>query len=197
MSEEIKVVETQTTEELQGSVPSQETKPKYSEAETTAYNLRKQAEKAKELGLNPVEILGIKTEPAPAPKLDENEPLTVGKLKEMQQTQAQQEAFKLLDSIEDEMEREAVREILKTRIVPSGNAAADIAIARSAVNSVRNARIAEEATRKTAAPRTAAGGSSDAPKEVPFEPTEQERIFMAPPYNLSKEELIKLRNKMQ
>lgn len=190
MPQENTVSETKTDVELKDSAPSQiEQKPKYSEAEIAAYNLRKQAEKARELGLEPATVLNISS------KKEDDEPLTMGKLKEMQAQQAKEEAFRMLDSIADETEREEVRQILSTRIVPSGNAAADLTLARSAVNALRNERIAQELARKPNAVKTAAGGSVSAPVEDRFEPTEEELLFMAPPYNLKKEQIIQLRTR--
>lgn len=190
METEEKVVATETTEETKGSeAPSQE-KPKRSEAETTAYNLKRQAEKARELGLDPADVLGIKPKLEIDSSVSDDEPLTVGKLRELNKRNALDEAISLADSIEDETERDAVREMLKTRIVPSGNAQADFSLARAAISSTRNSRIAEEIARKKAPTRTAAGGSVAEPPKDDFEPTPEEAIFMRPPYNLSKEKIL-------
>lgn len=192
MADETLVVATETTTENGGSeAPSHETKPKRTEAETTAYNLRKQAEKAKELGLDPADVLGLKLKVKS--DVSDDEPLTVGRLREFQATEAHETALRMADSITDESERERVREILENRIKPSGDAQADLALARAAATSERSARIVEEIARKGTPSRTAPGGSAAVPVEDDFVPTEQEKIFMARPYNLSKEQVKAMR----
>lgn len=195
MDEENKVEATETSEE-KDSAPSQE-KPKRTEKETTAFNLRKQAEKAKELGIDPAEVLGIKPTLNIEEGLPEDTPLTVGTLKEFQRQEAKKTALQMADDVSDEQEREEIKQILSSRIIPSGDAQRDFEFARTAVNAERTTRIAQEQARKGEATRGAAGGSSPARASDDFEPTAEELIFMRPPYNLSKEKIIARRQQEQ
>ena len=58
-------------------------------------------------------------------------------------------------------------------------------------------QLAEEMARKGQPKKTAGGGSGNASVEEQFEPTEHEIVFMSPPYNLKKEDILKAREKSQ
>lgn len=128
---------------------------------------------------------------------DDDEPLTVGKFKQMQKDQGKKNALDLADEIEDESERDLTKHYLENRIIPSGDAESDVKLARAAVNSLKNAQIAEEMARKGSAKGKPSSPGSPARHDKAFEPTEEERVFMSPPYNLSKEEIIKARESTQ
>ena len=124
---------------------------------------------------------------------DDNEPLTVGKFKQMQKEQGKKNALELAEAIEDEDERELTKHYLNNRIVPSGNAEDDVKLARAAVNSLKNAQIAEELARKGGNKGKSSAPGNPARHEAQFEPTDEERVFMSPPYNLKKEDVLKAR----
>lgn len=164
-----------------------------SEKEKAAYTLKMNAKRLQELGGDPAAVLGQGDEAKAEDDLDK--PLTLRKLGEIEREKAAKTAIELAGDIEDETERTDVISILKTRITPSGNAVADLALARAGANAVRNAKIAEEANRKGTVRRTAAGASQGGKTEDAFTPTPQEQIFMRAPYNLSKEQIIAARPK--
>lgn len=128
---------------------------------------------------------------------DENRPLTVGDLKKMQQEKSKETAIELAAAIENQDERDAVIEILSTRIVPTDKPEEDVKIARELVTARKNAQIVEDLARKQDPTRHSA--APGAPGNTPnvFTPTPEELVFMQPPYNLTQEEVIKARNKAQ
>ncbi len=124
---------------------------------------------------------------------DDNRPLTVGEFKKLQQQQAKATALDLADSINDEDERAEVKTILESRLVPSGNADADLKEARAIANARKNAQLAEEALRKQNPKRDSSG--SGAPRkgsEEVFEPTPAE-LNMMQGFGLTKEDVLKAR----
>lgn len=189
------VEETKTSEEQEGSAPSQEIKPKRSEAETTAFNLKKQAEKAKELGLDPAEILGVRTHIEVDASEDDDKPVTVGMLRNIQKQEAQKTALQFADDIADESTRDTVKQYLANNIVPSGDAEADFRLALAAASANKNKEVLQEINRYGTPKKTSAGGSMPATVEEEFVPTAQEQVFMRPPYNLSKEKILEARKK--
>lgn len=126
--------------------------------------------------------------------LDDNTPITVGMLNKLKREQGKKTALELAEGIEDETERELAKHYIQNRIVPSGNAEEDLKLARAAINSIKNAQIAEELARK-GQPGKGAGSSQPAKHESVFTPTPEETVFMQPPYNLSKDDVIKARKK--
>ena len=189
MEEEKKVAETKTVDEGKTSEPSHRTPE-----EIAKFNLMKKAEEAKALGIDPSEVLGIK----PALKIDKNlsddTPLTVGTLREIQKGDVKKTSLDMANSIEDEKERNEVVKILN-RLEPSDNPQADFIVALNSVNTEKTRQVAEEINRNTIAKRTAAGGSASAKVEEQFTPTPEERVFMNPPYNMTKDKIIDARNK--
>lgn len=128
---------------------------------------------------------------------DEDQPLTIGMYKKMQQSNSQKTALELADSIENEDEREVVKHYLTDRIVPSGNPQEDVRTALAIVHSIRNAEIAEEAARRGGAKSFASfSGSPGKPPEGVFEPTDEERYFMEY-FPVKKEDVIRIRNSKQ
>ena len=82
------------------------------EAEKAAFSLKKNAERAKALGLDPEQILGIKKESAPE-KDDDDVPEWY---KREQNKRNEKTALELAELIEDERERELVKIKLQTAI---------------------------------------------------------------------------------
>ncbi len=172
------------------AAPSQE---KRSETDKAAFSLRKNAERARELGLDPAEILGTKTHIETNVEDEDNKPVTVGMLRTIQRQDAQKTSLQLANDIPDAETRNAVIDALTTRLAPSGDAEDDFRFALAAVSAPKNAQILQEINRYSPPKRTAAGGSMPAHVEEEFTPTSQEAVFMAAPYNLTKEQVIAAR----
>mgnify|MGYP001571680714 FL=1 len=128
------------------------------------------------------------------PPIDDDTPVTVGMLDKLKREQGKKTALELAEKIEDETERELAKHYIQSRIVPSGNAEEDLKLARAAINSIKNAQIAEELARK-GSPNKGAGSSQPAKHEAVFTPTPEESVFMNSPYNLSKDDVLKARKK--
>lgn len=126
--------------------------------------------------------------------VDDNAPVTVGAFKKYQSEQAQKTALVLADErVKDEDERELVKYHLNNTIKPTGNAQEDLKNAIAIVSSVKNQQVAEHLT-VVEKPRTnASGPGAPANRDVAFEPTAQELAFMKPPYNMTKEDVLKAR----
>lgn len=170
-------------------------RPVRTEAEKATFSLKKNAERVKELGLNPEEILGIKSNSHSEEDIDdEDRPLTVKEYKLMQQEQATKTASDLADAIPGQVERELVKFHIKNTIKSTGNPAEDLRLARMLANGAKNASIVEEVTRKPQAKNFSNATSANA-IETPVEQelSKEEMQFMKPPFNLSKEQIIKAR----
>lgn len=176
------------------AAPSQ--KPERTEKEKAEFSLKKNAERLRELGGDPTEALGIRPQITLDEDLDDDKPLTVKDFRNLQKRDAHQTAIQLAEQLGDD-ERDTVKDILSSRIVPSGDAQRDLKEARAIANADRNAKILEEASRKGIGTRTAAGGSAPAGVEDDFIPTETEARMMQPPYNLSREKILAIRQKEQ
>lgn len=165
---------------------------KKSEAEKAAFSLKKTAERLKELGGDPAAILGVAQK---EPSMEDDAPVTVGMLKKLEAERAQKTALQMADEIADEKERDLTKSYLATTIVPSGDAAKDLRMARAIVNTVKNGQIAEEAQRKTIATAhaTRSGGPANRPEDE-FVPTANEANFMRS-FGLTKEQIIETRPK--
>lgn len=125
---------------------------------------------------------------------DDNAPVTVGMLKKRELERATKTALTLAnEQIEDEDERELTKHYLENNIKPSGNAAEDLRLARSIVNSKRNVQIAEEVTRRQTPSNRSKNSGGPSKREDVFEPTAEETAFMRAPFNLKKEDIIKAR----
>ncbi len=161
------------------------------EAEKASFSLKKNAERARELGIDPMAVLGIKAEPKD--ETDDDRPLTIGEYKRIQATQSSKTALQMADDITDASERELVKHYLENRIVPSGNPNEDFRDARRAVNSVKNELIIQEQTRKNPA-KTHSNASSGPAKGTTQEPelTPAELQLMKFGH-LTKEEVLKAR----
>lgn len=167
---------------------------KRSDKEIAEFNLKKKAEEARALGIDPASVLGIKAPLKVGKELSDDTPLTIGTLRELEKQNAQTTALQMAQELPED-ERDAVIDLLTNRIIPSGDAKKDFDLAHAAANSDRNAKIAQEAARGGRARRTAAGGSSNAASEAEFTPTPEEQVFMSPPYNVPKAKILADRKK--
>lgn len=157
------------------------------ELEKATYSLKKNAERVKELGGDPDSVLGKKDD------TDDDRPVTLGMLKKMQAEQASKTAADLANDIPSETERELVKYHLANTIKSTGNPQEDLAIAQAIVNSKKNSAVAEEIARKGIAKSHSSASSASAKTEEVIEYTAQELQMMKPPFNLSKEDILKAR----
>ncbi|MCK5605584.1 hypothetical protein KAR91_27065 [Candidatus Pacearchaeota archaeon] len=132
-----------------------------------------------------------------APEVTNDTPVTVGMLDKREREQAKNTAIDIAEGIEDEDERKLTIHYLENRIKPSGDPQADVTLARSAVNSIRNGEIAQEMSRQNKPAQHSSSQGNPKPHEQVFQPTEEERVFMQEPYNLKKEDIIEAREKAQ
>lgn len=124
---------------------------------------------------------------------DDNAPVTRGELKRIEAERSKNTALDMASTIQDQTERDLVIHHLKTTINPSGNAEQDFKAALSIVSAAKNPKILEELARTTK-PRTHGSGGGAPPKrEVEFTPTAEEAAMMRPPFNLSKDKILKAR----
>ncbi len=160
-----------------------------SEKEKAEYTLRKNAERVKELGGDPTDILGIKTE-----SYDEDDtPLTVGMLKKLQQETTAKTAMQQADEIPNEVERELVKHHLQNTIRSTGSPSEDLKLARALVNAVKNTEIIKEVARKTA-PKTHSNSSGvDGKQEETPIYTPEEQAFMKAPFNATPVDIMNAR----
>lgn len=182
-------VEADTSKDVE---PSQESKGK-TEAEKAAFSLKKNAERARELGVDVESVLGTKTHIETGVDDEDSKPVTVGMLRDIQKKDAQKSAIQMADDIADEDTRTTVKSYLADNIKPSGNAESDFRIALAAASATKNKQVIEEINRYTPPKRTASGGSIPANLEEAFTPTAEEQRFMQPPYNLSQAKVLAAR----
>ncbi|MEI6532493.1 MAG: hypothetical protein WCO06_01495 [Candidatus Roizmanbacteria bacterium] len=165
------------------------------EKEKAEFSLKKNAERVKELGGDPNTILGIEKETSEYNE-DDDQPLTVGMYKKIQQESASKTALQLADEVQNETERELVKYHLNNSIKSTGNPNEDMKLARALVNAVKNSQIIEESTRKPKAKAySGSGGVPAKDTEVKGELTEQEKLFLGKPFNMSKDAILKARGK--
>lgn len=169
--------------------PSQ--KSKYTEAEKAAHTLKSTAQRAKELGLDPAEILGVKSHLDVGDE-DDDTPVTFGKLREIQKKDAQKSAIDMADGIADEDTRSTVKQYLSDRIKPSGNAEEDFRLALAAASAGKNKEVIAHVASIIPPKRTSSGGSMPAHVEEEFTPTAEEQYHMKH-FGLSKEKVIAAR----
>lgn len=156
--------------------------------EKLLYTRKKIDEQLKELGI----------EPEKEESHDENddEILTVGMFKKMQQQNVTKTSLQLADEIESPAEKELVKYHLENTIKSSGDPKEDLRTARMLANASKNKQIIEEVTRKVPAKTFSSGSSAPANDEPePIELTQEEKSFMAPPFNLTMEQIIAARKK--
>ena len=166
---------------------------KYTEKEKAEFTLRKNADRVKALGGDPSSILGIEDN---EPGEDDDQPLTVGMYKKIQQERATKTALELADEITNETEKELVKYHLDNTIKSTGIPSEDLKIARALVNAVKNSQIIEEVARKPIAKSHSNASSVDAKNdEVKGELTQEEKLFLGKPFNMSRESILKARTK--
>lgn len=161
------------------------------ELEKAQRSLHFNAERVRELGGDPTAIL----KPDDVVVEEDDKPVTVGMLRKLQQEGAARSAIQLAEEIQTESERELVKWHLANTIKSTGNPSEDLKLARAIVNSVKNGKITEEVIRKDK-PKSHSSGSGAPAKdnnEVKGELTPQETLFMKPPFNMSKEAILKAR----
>lgn len=160
------------------------------EKEKAEFSLRKNAERLKELGGNPASILGVDNTES---NDEDDAPVTLGMLKMLQSQQAKKTALELANEITNDAERELTREYLTNRIISTGNPQEDLKLARGLVNAIKNKQILEQANIKPQAKRTSSNGGSAPYVKEEEELSPEEMSFMKPPFNLTKEAIIKSR----
>lgn len=175
------------------AAPSQESKK--TERQKLTNTLIGISNRAKEIGIDPAEVLGLKTHIETDTDDEDDKPVTVGMLRDIQKKDAQTTAIQLADEIADEQTRATVKTYLSDRIRPSGNAEEDFKLALAAASAEKNKEIRAHISSIVPPKRTAAGGSAPARVEEEFTPTAEESRFMQPPYNLSKEKVIAARKR--
>lgn len=190
-----------STEEIVESVdettPHAPSQPTRTEREKAEFSLKKNAERLKELGGDPTEILGIKPNLQIDKDIPDDTPLTVGSLREIQKQDSKKTALELAEKLDDPIEKQRVIEILR-RLSPSGDAQADLALARGSANSKKNAEITQEILRATEARKSSSGSGAPAKTEDTLtDLTPDELALMRPPFNLSKEEVKASRKREQ
>lgn len=151
-------------------------------AEKLLYTKKRIDDQLKELGIE-------------EPKETEDEdskPMTVGDFKKLQAQSATKTALQLVEEVSNETERELLKYHLENTIRSTGNPKEDFNLAQSLVNSVKNSQIIEETLRKPNT-KTSSGGGAPAKNEKQVEFTAEELSYMKPPWNLSKEDILKSR----
>lgn len=163
-----------------------------SEVEKARDNLFFNAKRAKELGIDPAEVLGFKPKEDESIEDEDDKPLTRGEWKRMQQESASKTAVQLAQEIPNETERELATWHLENTIKSTGNPSEDLKLAMNQVNAVKNSQILEEIQRKGPAKTHSTASSAPAKYEVDEQLTDEEIQFMKFG-NLSKEEVIAAR----
>lgn len=170
-------------------------KTKRTEAEKAAHSLKKNAERAQELGLDPAAILGIRPGDVIPDAEDETRPMTVGDFRRLEESRATKTALELAELIEDPKERELTKEYLG-RVRPSGDPQEDLRFARLAVNSVKSGQILEEIQRTGPTSAFVTGpGAPARPVAREQELTADELYYTRPPWNMTREAVIAARPK--
>lgn len=163
-----------------------------SELEKAEYSLKKNAERLKELGGDPNDVLGIRTDFADD---EDDRPLTIGAFKKIQQASSTKTALQLADEIQNETERELTKYHLNNSIKSTGTPSEDLKLAKALVNAVKNSQILEEVARKTDPKKHSSASGADAkqPDELKGELTKEEMMFMKKPFSLTKKQILEAR----
>lgn len=142
----------------------------------------------KELGGEPAAV-------GASPQDDDEKPVTVGMLRELEAQKATKTALQLADEITDTNERELTKHYLQTRVIPSGNPQQDLRDARALVNSVKNAQVLEEISRKNQGGTGSPAGAPATGSQVQFVPTPEEAALMKS-FKLTEKDIIEARKKI-
>lgn len=150
------------------------------------------AQKAKELGLDPAEILGIK--PKEEGVDEDDKPVTRKDLLEalnaIKTSTATKTAEELAQEITSETERELTLYHIQNTIKSTGDPKEDLRLARAITNAARNSQILEEQARKPEAKghsSSSSGGSMAPEPQVVL--TAEEKAFLATGH-ITKEEIL-------
>lgn len=130
----------------------------------------------------------------PAVSGDKSAPMTVAMYENLEKERAQKSALQMADEITDANERDLVKHHIENTIRPSGNPNEDLRVAKALVNAVKNGQLLEETARVSTPSRAPA--SPGAPARLPQqqeELTSDELLFMRPPFNMTKDQVIKAR----
>lgn len=196
-SEQVEETQVETTEQdpLKEELEKVQRKEGKTEAEKAAFSLKKNAERAKELGIDPAEVLGL-SRSVVEDDIDEDEkPITIGMWKKMQQETATKTALQIAEDIESDTERELTKYHLENTIKSTGNPTEDVNLARAIVNAAKNKQIIEESTRKTEAKTFSSASSAPLKHEEEVELTKEEMMYTQAPFFLSKDEILAARKK--
>lgn len=137
--------------------------------------------------------LGVEVEEPEAN--DDDKPLTKGEFKRLQEQAAVKTALELAEEIPNSTERELVKYHLENTIRSTGNPKQDLDLARSIVNDIKNRQILEEQNRKPEVKQQPSGGGAPAKPNKQEEFTSEELMYMRPPFNLTKEQILAARPK--
>jgi hypothetical protein len=171
--------ETETTEDPL-KVELERVKGKKTPQEKAKDSLFFNAQKAKELGIDVAEVLGIK----PKEEVEEDDkPVTRKELEELlfksRQENANKTAEQLASEIGDEYERELTLFHIQNTIKSTGDPKEDLKLARALTNSVRNSQILEEIERKPQAKsHSSATSGSTANSEHQVTLTHEEQAYL-------------------
>lgn len=125
---------------------------------------------------------------------DLDRPLTHRDLQRIQAKNARKTTLEMADAIEDEDQREAVKAALRM-VVATGDPEVDFGNAVAIANRERNDKILEEVGRRGTV-RTARTKTGAAARiEAEFTPTADEAVYMRPPFNLTKKDILEARAK--
>ncbi len=127
------------------------------------------------------------------PEEDDEKPVTMGMLKKLQAQTATKTALDLANEETDPVKRELLTYHLENTIRSTGNPQEDFKLAQSLVSSVKNQQILEEQLRKPPTKTHPSGSGVPAKFERQEEFTPEELAFMRPPFNLTKEAIVKAR----
>jgi hypothetical protein len=157
------------------------------------------AQKVKELGLDPAEILGIK--PKEEEVQEDDKPVTKKELLEALAAVKTSTVVKTAEELANEISNEAERELtiyhIQNTIKSTGDPAEDLRLARALTNSIRNSQILEEVSRKPEAKShsSASSGGTSAP-EPEIALTAEEKAFLATGHITKEEILLARQNKL-
>lgn len=130
-------------------------------------------------------------------ELEENEddkPVTLGMLKQLQAQTATKTALDLANEVSNETERELLKYHLENTIRSTGNAQEDFRLAQSLVNAVKNQQITEEVLRKTQPKTHTTSSGAPLKQEQPSEElTPDEVAYTRAPWNMTKQQILDAR----
>ena len=139
--------------------------------------------------------LGIEEDVETKDDSEDDKPMTIAMWKKLQAETATKTAIDLADEVENETERELLKFHLENTIKSTGDPQNDIKLARTLVNAVKNKQILEEVARKPQVKTHSSSSGVPASHQKAVELTKEEQLYMLPPWNLTKEQVLKARPK--